>query len=124
MKALLANSISALDEAKQIVTEAKHQGVYTAEYEFTLEEARTNLLRVIPITHTLSLTTVKEFTDKAQGEANHVKLDVHNYFESLKFRRVGMGIIWILLFSTIVALFWRLRRADREWREQEESARQ
>ena len=117
IKTLLVNATTALDAANQYVADAKHQGVHTAEYEFVLEEARTNLLRVIPVTHTMSLSTVKDFTEKSQGEADKVKLNIHNYFESLKIRKVALGLIWVFLFGTIVALFWRLRRADREWRE-------
>jgi hypothetical protein len=116
LKALLVNATIALDTANRSIVDARQQGMHTAEYEFALEEARTNLLRVISVTHTLSLSAVKEFTDKAQGEADNVKLDIHNYFQSLKIRKVGLGLIWIFLFGTIVALFWRQRRADREWR--------
>ena len=120
IQALLVNATTALNAANQHVADAKHQGVYTSEYEFTLEEARTNLLRVIPVTHTLSLSTIKDFTDKAQGEADNVKLDIHNYFQSLRVRRIGLGFTWIFLLSVIIALYVRVRRADREWREEQE----
>ena len=115
IKTLITEANIILDEAQQSVENVKQQGVYTIEYEFALKEAQTYIKEVEPIIHTLSEQTIKEYTGKAIADSNKVKEDILKYSQSLRIRKVYLGIAWLFIFSLIVALYIRKRRADRDW---------
>jgi len=115
IKALIAKANILLSETRQRVEDAKRQGMHTIEYEFALKEARTYIQEAKPVTHALSEETIREYTSKAEGEANKVKEDINHHFELQRVRKVYLGFAWLFIFVAIVALYLRKRRADRDW---------
>ena len=115
IKTLITEANILLDEANQTLEEAKLQGVYTLEYEFALKEGRTHIQEAAPVIHTLSEEAIEEHTRKAVAASNKVKEDINLYFESLDVRKVGLVFAWLFIIATIVALYLRKRRADRDW---------
>jgi hypothetical protein len=66
-------------------------------------------------THSLNKSEIGEYTGKAVAASDNVKKDIDNYFKSLKVRKIGLGIVWLFVLSTVTALYLRKRRADQEW---------
>jgi hypothetical protein len=73
------------------------------------------MLQVEPVTHTLLLSEVEPITNAARTVAGDISSSVHNYLESLRMRKVGLGIVWLFIFFVVVALYLKVKRADEEY---------
>lgn len=115
IKELIIKANDTLNNAKQVIKNAERSGVYTLQYEFTIDEAYTNIQQVSSRVHALSKPEIEEYTGKAVAASDNVKKDIDEHFKSLRGRKVGLGIVWLFVLSTVAALYLRKRRADQEW---------
>ncbi|HIE26343.1 TPA: hypothetical protein EYP66_03565 [Candidatus Poribacteria bacterium] len=115
IKSLIIKANDTLDNARQIIKDAESAGAYTTQYEFTIDEAHTNIQQVSSRTHSLNKSEIGEYTAKAITASDSVKKDIDEHFKSLRIRKVGLGIVWVFVLATVVALYLRKRRADQEW---------
>jgi hypothetical protein len=115
IKALIIKANKALDNTRQVVQNAENRAVYTIQYEFTIDEAYTNIQQVLSHTHTLNKPEIEEYVGKIIVASDSVKRDIEEHFNSLRIRKVGLGIVWLFVLATVAALYLRKRRADKEW---------
>jgi len=115
IKALIIKANDTLNNARQVIKNAESDGVYTIQYEFTIDEAYTNIQQVSSRTHALNKSGIAEYTSKAITASDSVKKGIDEHFKSLRVRKVGLGIVWLFVLATVTALYLRKRRADQEW---------
>ena len=115
IKALVLEADDQIDKARELIKKAKTQGQDVSEYQTQLEQANTDMLQVVPVTHTLILSEVEPITSSARTVAGEITSSVHNYLESLRMRKVGLGIVWLFIFFVVVVLYLKVKRADEEY---------
>jgi hypothetical protein len=115
IKALILEADDQIEKARELLKKAKAQGQDISGYETQLEQANTDMLQVVPVTHTLLLSEVEPITSSARTVAGEITSSVHNYLESLRMRKVGLGIVWFFIFFVVVVLYLKVKRADEEY---------
>lgn len=115
IKALILEADDQIDKAKELIRKAKAKGQDVSEYETQLEQANTDMLQVEPVSHTLLLSEVEPVTNSARTVSGDIASSVHNYLESLRMRKVGLGIVWLFIFFVVVVLYLKVKRADEEY---------
>jgi len=120
IKTLIVEVQEEIEEAENIIAEAKLKGVDVTEDEVALERAKSNLLEAIPLIHTLNFSLVEENTVQAKSIASDIKLRIHEILESFRLRKVALGIVWLFILFTVTVLYIKKKRADREFDLQKE----
>jgi hypothetical protein len=115
IKTLILEAKEQIDKAKELIAKAKAKGQDISGYENQLEQANTDMLQVLPVTHTLAISDVETITNSTRTVAGEIASSVHNYLESLRMRKVGLGIVWLFVFFVVVILYLKVKRADREY---------
>ena len=123
IKTLIVEAKEEIDEAQNLISEAKLKGVDVVEDEVGLERAKSNLLQAIPKIHALSLALVEDNTVQAKSIASDIKLRIHEVFESFRLRRVTLGIVWLFIFFSVTVLYIKKKRADRKFDVQKEQTK-
>ena len=124
IKTLILEAKEQIDKAKELIAKAKAKGQDVSGYENQLEQAYTDMLQVLPVTHTLAITDVETITNSARTVAGEVSSSIHNYLESLRMRKVGLGIVWLFIFFVVVILYLKVKRADKEYERSKEKERE
>ncbi len=115
IKALILEAQDQIQKAKELIQKGKSRGLDVSQFEPELEQANTAMLQVLPVTHSLVLSKVEEITSSARTLAGEISASVHNYLESLRLRKVGLGIVWLFIFFVVVILYIKVKRADSEF---------
>lgn len=115
IKAMILEANEQIDKAKMLMEKARIRGLDVFQYEPDLEQANTDMLQVLPVTHHLILSEVETITSSARTVAGEITASAHNYLESLRMRKVGLGIVWLFIFFVVVTLYIKVKRADREF---------
>jgi len=124
IKTLILEAKEQIDKAKELIAKAKAKGQDVSGYENQLEQAYTDMLQVLPVTHTLAITDVETITNSARTVAGEVSSSIHNYLESLRMRKVGLGIVWLFIFFVVVILYLKVKRANKEYERSKEKERE
>lgn len=122
IKTLIMEAQEEIQEAENLIAEAKLKGVDVAEDEVGLERAKSSLLQAIPKIHALNLALVEDNTVPAKSMASDIKLRIHETFESFRLRKVALGVVWLLIFFTVTALYIKKKRADKDFDLEKEQA--
>lgn len=115
IKAMILEANEQIDKAKELIEKARLKGLDVSQYEPELEQANTDMLQVLPVTHHLILSEVETITSSARTVAGQIAASAHNYLESLRMRKVGLGIVWLFIFFVVITLYIKVKRADREF---------
>lgn len=115
IKAMILEANEQIDKAKKLMVRARLKGLDVSQYEPELEQANTDMLQVLPVTHHLILSEVETITNSARTMAGEIAASTHNYLESLRLRKVGLGIVWLFIFFVVVILYVKVKRADKEF---------
>lgn len=124
IKALILEAEDQIDNARELIGKAKAKGQDVSDYETQLEQANTDMLQVEPVTHTLLLSEVEPVTSSARTVAGEITSSVHSYLESLRMRKVGLGIVWFFIFFVVVVLYLKVKRADEEYEAEEKKEKE
>jgi hypothetical protein len=115
IKSLIEEAQTEIGNAKKSIAQAKIKGIEVSSEENLLEGATSEMLQVVPITHTLILSEIETHTNTARSMAKDIDLRLHNIFESMKLRKVVLGIIWLFIFLVVTVIYAKKKRADREY---------
>ncbi len=95
--------------AEQMTERARQKGFDIDEELLKIDEARSRLNELKPVTHTLSLQLINEGAENAEVLARDVQEMVHAKMIEWRDRRVTLGIN-IVLFVTVIVLLYVIRR--------------
>lgn len=98
-----------IKEAEQMTEKARQKGFDIDEELLKIDEARSRLNELKPVTHTLSVQLINEGAENAEVLAKDVQEMVHAKMIEWRDRRVTLGIN-IALFVTVIALLYVIRR--------------
>jgi len=115
IKSLIEEAQTEIENAKKSIALAKIKGIEVSSDENLLEGATSEMLQVVPITHTLILSEVETHTKAGKSIAGDIDLRIHNIFESMRLRKVALGFIWLFIFLVVMVIYAKKKRADREY---------
>jgi hypothetical protein len=101
----LRDSAAAVDQAAAAIQRAAGSALIVAPEEVKLAEARTNLITARAAQHTLSVSAIKERTDKATAAAKAVIADADKAQADSVFRRQFMGVGLAIMALAIASLY-------------------
>jgi hypothetical protein len=92
-----------------MIQEARVVPLYTEDFEARVQQAHTFLLEAEPAVHSVALSEVSHFTDRARALAEEIQSEIQQEFSDLRLRRVGLILFWFYLILTI-AIIYRFRQ--------------
>lgn len=116
VKTMLATASAEIDRAHRMVQKAAAIPLYVEDYESRLEDARTALLEMGPVTHSLDTTLVEPHARRARSIASEVSHEIDEKLAGRWWRYVGLGLFWfyLLLTAAIVTRARRTAAAERD----------
>jgi hypothetical protein len=107
---LLDQSEGELKSAEALVKQAGIEGIFVEEEEGSLEEAKTNVIAMAPLQHSLSYARVSELYNKFTEVARDIKAKIQNKRRSLKWRKAALIPVWIFILVMVSALWVKYNR--------------
>jgi len=99
--------VAAEDEIKkadQSVQEAAKIPLDVSDYQARLEEARTYMVQVLPVGHSLMTNEVEDLTRHAKSTALEIQEEVQKKQEIFRTRRIVLVLIWFYILLSIVII--------------------
>ncbi|MBI4395218.1 MAG: cytochrome c3 family protein [Candidatus Omnitrophica bacterium] len=107
---ILGQSEGELKEAEVLVKQASIEGIFVEEEQGSLEEAKTNVISMAPLQHSLSSARISELYDKFAQVAREIKSRVREKRQVLKWRKSALIPIWIFIVVMAIALWVKYKR--------------
>ncbi len=122
LKKLMIDTDREIEQTRKLIEEAAVDGVYTQDYEFMLDEGKTNLVQVVPVLHTLSISEVETIINKANDSTHTIQKDLKDYYQSLEVRKFGLAIFWVFIIASVIFIGLRVHRANQDWKAEQKAA--
>ena len=107
---ILAKSEGELKAAEALVKQASIEGIFVEEETGALEDAKTNVISMAPLQHSLSSGRISELYEKFEGVAREIKTWVYQKRKALKWRKTALIPIWIFIAIMVSALWVKYKR--------------
>lgn len=93
-----------LKEAGELVRQASIEGFFVEEEQALLEEAKTGLLEMAPLQHTLSFEKISQIYADTSKKLEDVRKSIFEKRQNLRWRKLALIPIWIFILIMVVAL--------------------
>ena len=107
---VLEKSEGELKAAETLVKQASIEGIFVEEEMGALEEAKTNVISMAPLQHSLSFNRIADLYRKFEEVANEIKARVHRKRQVLKWRKVALIPIWVFIIVMVSALWVKYKQ--------------
>jgi hypothetical protein len=124
IKSLILVADEEITKAKGLIVKAKSKGQDISGYETQLEQTNTDMLEVLPVTHTLNLAEIEKITNNARSVAGEITSSVDKYLKSVEMRKVGLGAVWLFILFVSIILYLKVKRADKEFELEQEKEKE
>jgi hypothetical protein len=104
IKEMIDSSSGALSDAGEAVRQAALEGIFVDDESASLQEAKTDVLEMAPLQHSLSLEGIEKLYDKATALTDDIQDGVRRKRQSLRWRKVALIPLWIFIFLMVVVL--------------------
>ncbi|MBI2167031.1 MAG: cytochrome c3 family protein [Candidatus Omnitrophica bacterium] len=111
---VLKKSDEELRSAEKLVRRASIEGIFVEEEMGALEEAKTNVISMAPLQHSLSIEKISELYQKFEGVARDIQTRVLRKRQALRWRKISLVPLWIFVGIMIVALGVQYRRLKKD----------
>lgn len=91
-------------KADQSIQEAARIPLDVSDYQARLEEARTYMVQVLPVGHSLMANEVGDLTRHAKSVAVEIQEEVKKKQEIFQTRRIVLGLVWFYILLTIIII--------------------
>ena len=103
-----------LEEAEAIVKQASVEGLFVEEEAASLEKAKTDVISMAPLQHTLSEKRILALHDQVASEVQAIKQNIQEKRENLKRRKLMLIPIWIFVFIMVLAFLAKYKELERK----------
>ncbi|MBI4387825.1 MAG: hypothetical protein HY582_02115 [Candidatus Omnitrophica bacterium] len=103
-----------LKAAESSVKQASIEGIFVEEETGSLEEAKTNVIVMAPLQHSLSVERITELAAKFSEVADKITTQIHQKREALKWRKTALIPIWVFILAMAAALWVKYKRLKTE----------
>ena len=101
---LITQTEEEMDRATQAVDQARQIPLDVADYEARLNVASTFLVEAIPMSHSLDVASIDEFTRKSRSIAQEVQAEVHEKTQVFAGRGFVVIFVWLYILITVAAI--------------------
>lgn len=110
LQRLVRTAQEGLEKTQALVKQAAIDGLFVDEETASLEEAKTNVIAMAPMQHTLAEAKIAELNDKAATAFKGIEESINAKRHGLKARKMFLGPLWIFVFIMMVALWLRYKQ--------------
>jgi len=114
LKQRLDEYVAAFQNVSEILRQARKKGVEVGEAEFRLQEARTALIHVRNLTHSLALSEVEKTLNGGAEVIEEVKGRGEAALQEAKFRKEGLVVATVFILLLALALYLKIRAGGAE----------
>ena len=107
---LMDESEEKLHTAEALVKQASIEGIFVEEEAASLEEAKTDMIALAPLQHTLSLDKLSEHSKKLIQTTDEISQNIHKKRQFLKWRKFALVPIWIFIIVMASALWAKYKQ--------------
>jgi hypothetical protein len=104
MEIMLQGASNEVQAADSLIAEAARVPLDVEDHRARLEEARTYLTEVLPVSHAAAVEPVEELTRRARSIATEVEHEIHGKLQDRDIRRFGLIAFWFYLLLTVAVL--------------------
>ena len=98
-----------IKEVEEELNEVRESGRNIEDLELKIIEAKNNLTKVGPVSHTLNSEKIKKLTDEALKKGKKVALEIEKIHEELHKRKILFGVVVIFSIWVVILLLIKLR---------------
>ena len=110
IKANIINAQKTIDKTEELIKEAEETGIYMEDEKSLLEDAKTNLIQLLPAQHTLSLAVVRDYTNKIDSASNDITNKIDEIKDELRVRKLAVILVWIIVLFIVLLITLKIRR--------------
>ncbi|MBI2447557.1 MAG: cytochrome c3 family protein [Candidatus Omnitrophica bacterium] len=110
IKANIINAHKTIDKTEELIKEAEETGIYMEDEKALLEDAKTNLIQLLPAQHTLSLAVVRDYTSKIDSASTDIKNKIDEIKDELRVRKLAVILVWIIVLFIVLLITLKIRR--------------
>ncbi|OGZ98740.1 MAG: hypothetical protein A3C07_04630 [Candidatus Sungbacteria bacterium RIFCSPHIGHO2_02_FULL_47_11] len=121
IKAILQKADSELKETRQILKQAGIEGFFIEEEEAILEEVRSKVLEMQPLQHKLIYNELADLYAQSDAKIKEIKASIDGKRKGLKWRKVGLIVLWIFILIMVWALNSEYKRIMAEEKAKQKS---
>lgn len=104
IKTVLQKAEDDLKETREIVKQAGIAGFFIEEEEALLEEVKSKVLEMQPLQHKLIYNELADLDAQADAKIKEIKESIAGKREGVKWRKVGLVVLWIFILIMVFAL--------------------
>ncbi len=112
MRSLIDSLRTAFDEADSLLSRAEYTGMEVSEALFELQGAQTALVRARTAVHSFSVLAVEAEVTAGLEIATHAFAHGEELLDELRFRRMGLAILSIIILVLITALVRKIKEIE------------
>ena len=112
MSAAIKNLLSAHEEAKVVLDDAKIKGMMTTDAEFLMKDADQAIIKTRTMVHSFNLDSLAPKAQEGVDKANQVKVVSAGLVEEYFFRRKGLGLATLFITLLAVALWFKIKKVE------------
>lgn len=117
-EAIQGESISRLFHAAEknlaasgaLVKQASIEGIFVEDEMSKLEEAKTHIISMAPVQHTLLIDQIKELYGRFEKAAQEIKDSIQKKRQNLKWRKIALIPLWIFVLIMAVTLHSKYKK--------------
>ena len=93
-----------------LVKQASIEGIFVEEEMSTLEEAKTHIISMAPVQHTLLIDQIKELYGRFEKAAQEISASIYKKRQNLKWRKIALIPLWIFILIMAVTLHAKYKK--------------
>ena len=103
-----------LSATKDMVKQASIEGIFVEQEMALLEQAKTHVLEMAPLQHTLSIEGITGHYKKISETTEDIKTKIHHKRQELVWRKLALIPVWIFVFIMAGAFWIKYKRLKEE----------
>ncbi len=113
IKAIITDAHKTIEGTELLIKETEEAGIYMEAEKSLLEDAKTNLIQLLPAQHTLSLAVVKDYTGKIDSASRDIKNKIDEIKDELRVRKLAVILVWLVVLFIVLLIVVKIRRLKR-----------
>lgn len=122
LQRLIRTAQDELEKTRVLVKQAGIEGIFVEEEMAMLEEAKSNVIAMAPLQHTLSLEKISDLHGKSTAAFKGIKESIDKKRQGLKWRKLFLIPLWIFVFIMSWALWARYKQLKNQDKKQNENS--
>jgi hypothetical protein len=120
IKDILLKARKELEDTRAVVRQAAIEGIFVEEEEAFLEEAKSKVLEMKPLQHTLSYKKIAAVYAESKTKTDEIAAGIKEKRDGLKWRKTALIPVWLFILGMVFALVGRFKKLKAALKQKEE----